>query len=374
MSLTLAGAALLDDEGELRRGWIAVAGDRIVDTGFDEPAAVDVRLDGRVILPGFVDVHCHGGGGASYTSADPEQIARAARTHLEHGTTTTNASLVSAFYDDLIVQIRALIPFVDDGTLHGIHLEGPWISHAYCGAHDPATLRHPDPADVSRVLEAGEGRITMVTIAPELPGALESIKRIVSAGAIAAVGHTAADSDIARAAVEAGATVATHLFNAMPPLLHRAAGPVGVLLTNPRVTVELISDGVHLGPEVVSLAMATATDRAALVTDAMAAAGVGDGDYLIGDLEVRVHDGVARLASDDTLAGSTLFMDSAVRRVVRLADVRLADASAAASAVPARTLGLTDRGALAGGQRADLVVLDEEMKVERVMRAGHWVS
>ena len=204
MSLTLGGVSLLDDEGVLRRGWISIDDDRIAGVGFDDPPSTDLRLDGRVVLPGFVDMHCHGGGGASYTSADPEQIARAARTHLEHGTTTTNASLVSALYDDLIVQIRALIPFVDDGTLHGIHLEGPWISHAYCGAHDPATLRHPDPDDVAMILDAGEGRISMVTIAPELPGALESIERIVAAGAIAAVGHTGADSDIARAAVDAG--------------------------------------------------------------------------------------------------------------------------------------------------------------------------
>lgn len=374
MALTLSGATLLDDEGELRRGWLTAEGDQIADMGFGDHESPDVRLDGRIILPGFVDMHCHGGGGSSYTSADPEQIARAARTHLEHGTTTSNASLVSAFYDDLIVQIRALIPFVDDGTLHGIHLEGPWISHAYCGAHEPATLRHPDPDDVARILDAGEGRITMVTIAPELPGALPSIERIVAAGAIAAVGHTGADADIARAAVDAGATVATHLFNAMPPLLHRAAGPVGVLMTNPDVTVELISDGVHLGPEVVSLTMATASGRSALITDAMAAAGSGDGVYVLGGLEVRVTDGIARLVSDGSLAGSTLFMDAAVRRAVRLADVELGVASAAASAVPARTLGLTDRGALAAGQRADLVVLDEEMKVERVMRAGTWIS
>ena len=374
MSLTLGGAALLDAGGELSRGWIAVEGDRIADLGFGDPTSVDVRLDNRVILPGFVDLHCHGGGGASYTSADPEQITRAARTHLEHGTTTTNASLVSAYYDDLIVQIRALIPFVDDGTLHGIHLEGPWISPTYCGAHDPATLRHPNPDDVARILDVGGGRITMVTIAPELPGALESIERIVAAGAIAAIGHTAADGEAARAAVDAGATVATHLFNAMPPLLHRAAGPVGVLLTDDRVTVELIPDGVHLGPEVIALTMATASDRAALITDAMAAAGAGDGIYVLGDLEVRVADGQARLVSDGSLAGSTLFMDSGVRRAVRLADVALADASAAASAVPARALGLADRGALEPGQRADLVVLDDALQVERVMRAGRWTS
>lgn len=374
MSLTLGGAQLIDADGDLQRGWISVDGDRIVGIGYDDSAPADIKLDGRTVVPGFVDMHCHGGGGASYTSADPEQIARAAQTHLAHGTTTTNASLVSATYDDLERQIRALIPFVDDGTLNGIHLEGPWISRNYCGAHDPATLRDPDPDDVARMMDIGEGRISMVTIAPELPGAVTSIERIVATGAIAALGHTGADADHARAAVDAGATVATHLFNAMPPLLHRAAGPVGVLLTDPRVTVELISDGHHLGPEVVSLTMTTARERSALITDAMAAAGAGDGIYVLGDLEVRVTDGVARLVSNGSLAGSTLFMDSALRRAVRIAGVPLADASAAASAVPARTLRLADRGELAVGQRADLVVLDDEWAVERVMRAGEWVS
>jgi len=374
MSVTLGGAQLLDPDGSLTRGWIRVKGDRIVGIGYDDSAPADIKLDGRTILPGFVDLHCHGGGGASYASADPEQIARAAQTHLAHGTTTTNASLVSATYGDLERQIRALIPFVDDGTLNGIHLEGPWISPGYCGAHDPATLRNPDPVEVARILDIGEGRIAMVTIAPELPGGVPSIERIVAAGAIAAIGHTGADAETARAAVDAGATVATHLFNAMPPLLHRAAGPVGVLLTDPRVTVELICDGHHLGPEVVSLTLATAHDRSALVTDAMAAAGSGDGTYLLGDLEVEVTDGVARLVPGGTLAGSTLFMDSAVRRAVRIAGVPLDVASAAASAAPARVLGLADRGELAVGQRADLVVLDDESAVERVMRSGEWVS
>ena len=371
MSITLGGAALVGEAGE-RRGWIRVEGDVISEVG-EGDAAADLDLGGSVVVPGFIDLHCHGGGGGEYTSADPEQIARAAQTHLEHGTTTTNASLVSAYEDDLVRQIRALIPFVDDGTLHGIHLEGPWISADYCGAHDPKTLRAPDPDEVARVLDAGQGRIAMVTIAPELPGALAAIGRIVAAGAIAAVGHTAADGDQARAAIDAGATVATHLFNAMPPLLHRAVGPVGVLLTDDRVAVELICDGVHLGPEVVMLAMQSAQGGAVLITDAMAAAGVGDGDYRIGSLEVQVRDGAARLAGSGSLAGSTLTMDSAVRRTVRLADMPLWRASAAASPLPARVLGLADRGSIAPGQRADLVVLDEEMRVERVMRAGQWV-
>lgn len=374
MSMVVAANRLVDGEGERRNAWLRISDGVIAEVGVlgaDSTPAPDLTVP--LLLPGFVDLHCHGGGGASYTSADPEQIARVVAIHRAHGTTTSHASLVSASYDELERQIRALIPFVDDGRLRGIHLEGPWISHRYCGAHNPETLRSPAPHEVARILAVGEGRIAMVTIAPELPGAIEAIGVIVEAGAIAAIGHTGADGDTARAAIDAGATVATHLFNAMPPLLHREAGPVGVLLSDPRVTVELIGDGVHLDPEVIALSMSAAGGRAALVTDAMAAAGVGDGSYLIGDMRVVVTDGVARLRDGGSLAGSTLLMDAAVRRAVRLADRSLVEASAAASLAPVRAMGLADRGLLAPGQRADIVGLDEEQRVTHVLRAGEWV-
>ena len=373
MSLVVASNRLADGEGERRNAWLRISDGVIAEVGvLGEGPTPDPDVTVPLLLPGFVDLHCHGGGGASYTSADPEQIARVVAIHRAHGTTTSHASLVSASYDDLERQIRALIPFVDDGLLRGIHLEGPWISHRYCGAHNPETLRSPASHEVARILAVGEGRIAMVTIAPELPGAIEAIGVIVEAGAIAAIGHTGADGDTARAAIDAGATVATHLFNAMPPLLHREAGPVGVLLSDPRVTVELIGDGVHLDPEVIALSMSAAGGRAALVTDAMAATGVGDGSYLIGDMRVVVTDGVARLRDGGSLAGSTLLMDAAVRRAVRLADRSLVEASAAASLAPARAMGLADRGLLAPGQRADLVGLDEEQRVTHVLRAGEW--
>jgi|694.fasta_scaffold71640_3 N-acetylglucosamine-6-phosphate deacetylase len=370
MSLVLAAKRIADADGERADGWVRVDAGLIAEIGTGAPPGEAIRAD--TLLPGFVDLHCHGGGGASFASADPDEIRQAASTHLAHGTTTMHASLVSAAYDDLSAQVRALIPFVDDGTLHGIHLEGPWISRAYCGAHDPAALRSPDPHEVARILDVGEGHIRMVTLAPELPGALESIRIVVDRGAIAAIGHTAADGDAARAAVDAGATVATHLFNAMPPLLHRDAGPVGVLLADPRVTCEVIGDGIHLEPEVVALALSASEGRGALVTDAMSAAGAGDGDYRIGSLDVVVRDGVARLREGGSLAGSTLLMDSALRRAVRLADRTLAQASRAASLAPAMAMGLSDRGRLAVGQRADIVALDADLRVTRVMRGGAW--
>jgi len=371
MAVVLAAQRVIDADDDRSDGWLRIDGDVIVEMGGGQPPEEPIHAS--VLLPGFVDLHCHGGGGGSFTSADAQQIALAAATHRSHGTTTMHASLVSAPYEDLLAQIDALVPFVDDGTIHGIHLEGPWISPDYCGAHDPTTLREPDPIEVGRILDSGGGRIRMVTIAPELPGAIESIRVIVSRGAIAAIGHTGSDGDAARAAVEAGATVATHLFNAMPPLLHRDAGPVGVLLADPRVTCEVIGDGVHIDPEVVALVLSAAAGGGALVTDAMSAAGVGDGNFLVGSLDVVVRDGVARLRHGESLAGSTLLMDSAWRRAVRLADRTPSQASAGASVAPARAMGLADRGRFKVGQRADIIALDDELQVVRVMRGGEWV-
>lgn len=371
MAAVIAAQRVIDADGDRERSWLRVDGDAIVEVGSGPSPEGAVR--GTVVLPGFVDLHCHGGGGGSFTSADPAQIETAVATHLAHGTTTMHASLVSAHYDALTDQIEALIPYVDSGAIAGIHLEGPWISPAYCGAHDPTTLRTPDPLEVRRILDAGAGRIRMVTIAPELPGAIDAIAAILDAGAIAAIGHTAADGGATKAAIDAGATVATHLFNAMPPLLHRDIGPVGVLLGDTRVTCEVIADGVHIDPDVVALALTVAAGRGALVTDAMSAAGAGDGNYRVGTVDVVVRDGIARLRDGESLAGSTLLMDSAWRRAVRLADRSPSEASAAASLIPARAMGLDDRGRLAPGQRADLVVLDEDLAVVRIMRAGRWV-
>ena len=372
MSRTLTGLRLLHPDGDLRDGSIVIADGRIASVGWGAASSHGHDLAGGIVLPGFVDIHCHGGGGTAYASGDPALVSVAAQMHRKHGTTTSIASLVSASYSDLSDQVRALIPLVDDGTFCGIHLEGPWISRARCGAHDPAALCDPLPADVARMLEVGEGRIAMVTIAPELPGALESIQLIVDSGAVAAVGHTAASFDVTRNAVDAGATVATHLFNGMPPMQHREPGPVGALLADPRVTLELIADGVHVAPDVLRIAMAAAPGRCALITDAMAAAGAGDGDYVMGGLAVRVDDGVARLARDGGLAGSTLTLDVALRNMVESGH-SLAAVSASMSAIPARALGLTDRGTLEASRRADLVVLDDRLSVQAVMRGGEWV-
>jgi N-acetylglucosamine-6-phosphate deacetylase len=371
----LSGARMVTPGGVVA-GWLEVSGGRIAALGpGDPPHPADRDLGGQWLVPGFVDIHVHGGARASYMSGDPDDVASVVDLHRRHGTTTTMASLVTGAEDLLVATVTSLADMVDDGVLAGIHLEGPFLAAARCGAHDPALLRDPEPALVERLLTAGRGTVRMVTLAAELPHAADAVARITAAGALAAVGHTDATYDETRAAIDAGATVATHLFNAMRPLHHREPGPVPALLEDGRVTVELICDGVHLHPAVVRTAVAAAgADRVALVTDAMAATGVGDGDYLLGALAVRVENGVARLVEGGAIAGSTLTMDRAFRFVVD-AGVPVEDAVLMSSTNPARLLGMSERvGSVAVGLDADLVVLDDRFARTAVMAQGSWLD
>jgi N-acetylglucosamine-6-phosphate deacetylase len=360
-------------------GWVELAGDRIRAVGAGAaPRAPDVDLGDAVLVPGFVDMHVHGGAGAAFTGADPEEAMRAVRFHRAHGSTTMLASLVAAAPDDLARAVDALGGLVADGELAGVHLEGPWLAAARCGAHDPLQLRDPDPAELDRLLRAGGGAVRMVTLAPELAGGLDAVRRITGSGAVAALGHTDASHALTRAAIAAGARVGTHLFNAMAPVHHREPGPAVALLEDPRVTVELVTDGLHVHPalweHVLRSTGGADTPRVAAVTDAMAAAGMPDGEYRLGTLRVVVTDRVARLADTGTIAGSTATTDELFANVVRHAalprDEALARAVAMTATTPAQALGLTDVGTIAPGLRADLVVLDPDLRVRTVYRAG----
>ncbi len=333
-----------------------------------------------VLVPGFVDIHCHGGGGRAFTSTDPEEIAAVAAHHLAHGTTSVLAGLISAPVDTITAQVRAVADVVERGgtSVVGSFLEGPWISHERRGAHDPSVLAEPD-ANVARTwLDAGRGTVRMVTIAPELPGADAVAEQLEEAGVLAAHGHTDADAATLGAALRARRIpVVTHLFNGMAPLHHRAPGAPGAALrelARGGATVELIADGVHLADETV--AMVFEVDRGGhvvLVSDAMSAAGLSDGEYRLGSLEVTVTEGVARIATG-SIAGGTSHLADEVRRAVIETGLDPVTVVAAASTTPAALLGLTDRGALVTGQRADLVVLDDDWRVSRVMRGGAWVG
>jgi N-acetylglucosamine-6-phosphate deacetylase len=356
--------------GVIRQGCVELDGDRITAV-----AEYPTARDGNWIVPGFVDMHTHGGGGHTFTTGDAESARQAAAFHLRHGTTTLLASLVSSPYELMRDATAALRPLVEAGVLAGVHFEGPYLSSARCGAQNPEFLRDPSTDELTALIELGGGAIRMVTLAPERDGALEAIKLLTGHRVVAAIGHTDATYDQTRAAVAAGASVATHLFNGMRPVHHREPGPVVALLDAPNVVCELVADGVHLHDGMLAFATATAgPERAALITDAMAAAGMPDGEYELGGQGVTVADGVARLTRDGAIAGSTLTMDAALRHAVH-AGIPMADAARMVSTTPARAIGLGDRvGALQVGLRADLVVLDDDLNVLRVMHAGSWVE
>lgn len=367
--VVLTDARVLTPEGVVE-GSLRIEDGTIAAVGAGGGASGE-SVENRLIAPGFVDIHVHGGGGHDM-SASPEDMVGGVRFHRGRGTTTTLVSLVTAPVDALCEQLSWAADLADAGEIAGAHLEGPFLSHARCGAQNPDHLLEPDLAAFARMVEAARGHLRVITVAPELPGALELIEAAVAAGVTAAVGHTDATYDEATAAFERGATLATHLFNGMRPIHHREPGPVFASL-DAGVPCETINDGIHLHPAVLREVLARGSDRLVLITDAIDATGVGDGEYVLGGQQVWVKDGAARLANG-SLAGSSLTMDSAFARAVRNG-VPLQVASAAASANPARVLGLDGAvGALTPGARADLVELDDELHVIRVMRAGSWVD
>lgn len=368
----LTGARVVLPTGTVTDGRVIVDGTRIARAAPENAETIDLR--GHWIVPGFVDIHNHGGGGAAF-SGPADDVLRAVHAHRAHGTTTLVASTVTDEMDFLVKQAGLLSELTEQGEIAGIHFEGPFISPCRKGAHSEALLRDPDPAEVRMLIDAARGRAKMVTLAAELPGGIDSVRLLAEHGVIAAVGHTDATYEQTVEAIEAGATVATHLFNAMPQIGHRAPGPITALLEDERVTVELINDGTHLHPASLQLAFHHAgARRVAFITDAMDAAGAGDGRYLLGPLEVEVSDGVARLVEGGSIAGSTLTMDRAFKRAVTVDRLPVKDVVAAVSANPAKLLGMYDTvGSLEPGKDADLVVLDEHFDLKGVMRRGEWV-
>lgn len=334
-----------------------------------------------IVLPGLVDVHCHGGGGYGFPDADLDGIIEAARFHRSHGTTTLVASLVSAGEAELGTRLDALAPAVDNGLLSGIHLEGPFISEHRCGAHDPTRIVPGDPAMLRRLIERAGGRIASVTLAPETARFDELTRILADAGILISLGHTEASYDRTTSALSetrTARTSITHLFNAMAPLAHRKAGFLTAALAaagRGEVVVELIGDGVHLADGTVQMVFDTiGAEHIALITDAMAAAGRPDGRYRLGGLDVDVLDGVARLRSptgDGAIAGGTATALAVLRRTVRDAGVDLVDAIRSATATPARLLGIHgDRGVLRTGMRADLIVTDSDLESPTVYKNG----
>jgi N-acetylglucosamine-6-phosphate deacetylase len=372
MTTLVRGARLLDERGPVEGGWVLLDGDAIAATGTGAPpgAGETVDLPGADLVPGFVDLHVHGGGGSAFDDG-PAAIRAGLAAHRAAGTTRSVVSLVTAPLPDLERSLAGIADLAAaDPTVLGAHLEGPFLAPSRRGAHDPRHLRAPTPGDVDRLLAAARGTLRQVTLAPELPGALDAVRAFAAAGVTVAVGHTEAGAALTAEAFDAGARLLTHALNAMPGLHHREPGPVGAALADPRVTLELVLDGVHVHPVVARLLLDGAPGRVALVTDAMAAAGGGDGGHRIGDLSVTVAGGRAVLTGTDTLAGSTLTQDAALRTALA-AGVGAVAAVAALTAVPARALGLGHRlGRLAPGWAADVVALGADRSVTAVWAAG----
>jgi N-acetylglucosamine-6-phosphate deacetylase len=384
---------ILTPEEEIADGIIVVEGSKIAALGHrDEirvpPDAIDYVAGGMTVVPGFVDVHIHGAGGHDVMEANARALDRIAATVARHGTTSLVATTVTAPVEDTCHSLEGIARYIrahespkedsDENSdkakpaaeFLGIHLEGPFISKARRGVHPPDSIARPSVETLQKFLDAADGLVKIVTVAPEIPGAKELIEYAVAAKIVAAIGHTDADFAQARAAIQAGARHAVHMYNAMRPFSHRDPGVIGAILTDPEITAEVIADGVHVdGAAIQVLLGCKGFDTVLLVSDGIAATGMPDGNYRLGNFEVTVKDGVAR-NSEGKLAGSTLTLDRALRELVAIG-VPLKDAVRMATILPARRLGLGGKkGMIAVGADADLVALTPDLRVSGVMTRG----
>ncbi len=364
---------------------ILVEGPRIVAVGTRSEIQVPgsarrFEAKGQTLMPGFVDIHIHGAGGADVMDDNATALQTVASTLARFGTTSFLPTTVSASLDDslrAIAQMEKSVREAEHLALSvlqaqplGVHLEGPFINSTRRGVHPQEFIIPPNPRQFETLVNSASGAARILTLAPELPGALELITTACEKGIVASMGHTDATYDEARAAIDHGATHAAHVFNAMRPFSHRETGVIGAVLTSPEVTAELIADGVHVDAAAMRLLLATkGTDRTILVSDGTAATGMPDGTYRLGTFDVTVRAGVCR-NTEGRLAGSTLTLDRAIRNIVALG-IPLRDAAKMATYNPARLLRMHKRkGFIATGADADLVLLNGNLEVTGVMTRG----
>lgn len=381
-TVVIHSARLVSDSRCATDAWVAFASARVLAAGVgdswrgltDRNTAV-TDAGGKFLTPGFIDIHCHGGGGAAFDDG-AEAIRTGLAVHRAHGTTRSTLSLVTNTLPRLEQSLKVIAELARvDPLVLGSHLEGPFLDEEFKGAHDKRLLRNATNPEIDRLLDAASGSLRQITMAPELPGAASAITRFTNSGVAVAVGHTAATYEQTMTAFDAGASILTHAFNGMRGIHHRAPGPVVAAMSRSGVTLEIINDGTHVHPDVVRMAWASAPGRVALVTDAMAAAGSADGSYRLGALEVTVRSGVARLVDGGSIAGSTLLLDDAVRRAVGDVGVSLESAIDAVTRVPARALGYSHQlGSLVAGYAADAVMLNEDLAVVAVWANGALLS
>ncbi len=381
MSCTLHGARLVDAHGDLPSGDIRFDGTSITQIGAARDASPDAALDevidsaGLIVMPGFIDVHTHGGGGCSLHTTDPAEIRAYARWAPTTGVTGFLPGVVGSPGALPVAQIAAAVEAIEqpDGGAQalGIHLEGPYINERRRGAHPTTWLRAPDAEETERVLALTHGHLRILTLAPELPGAATLIRRLVEAGVTVSLGHSDASYEQALEAMRLGVTHVTHCCNAMRPLLHRDPGPLSALSESPTVYGEIIADGIHVHPAMMrALLKLMGPERAIIITDALAGAGTEDGAFEFGGQTARVIRGAARLA-DGTITGSVLTMDQALRNVMSMTGVSLSEASAMLARNPARAAHVAEtKGLLQLGYDADLLVFDDALALQATYCRG----
>lgn len=379
MGHLISAAALVDVDVDLEPGWVEVRNGTIVASGTGTPPRrPDEHHDG-ILAPGLIDAQVNGAYGADFAAATSDEWDRIVDGLPDSGVTAIAPTFITAPVDDLVEQLRTfrghrarLTGRPGATRLLGAHVEGPFISAACKGAHDEAFLVDPTPARVDALIEAGGADLGYVTLAPERAGALDAIARLVAAGVRVSIGHSDADDPTATRAVDAGATLVTHLYNAQRGLRHRDGGVVGVALTDPRLSVGLIADLHHVDPIALQVAFASAGSRIMLVSDNLSTFGMPPGRYELGGAPVVLADGEPARREDGTIAGAAVRLDTCIANAVRAAGVDVATAIRAATTVPAAALGVPELGTLAAGTPADLVVLDpDELRVRATWIAGH---
>jgi len=378
------GGALKSTTGIIDNGALAVSHDGMIayagpQNNLIRQGGRHIDLQGKLLAPGFIDLHHHGGGGISFEAgADPAQMAEHAAWVAQHGVTGFLRTIAAPTQDDLLTLIRTHVDQMNHtaggARPLGLHLEGPYLNPDKAGAFNPGWLRVIDLDEIRAWLEAGQGWIKMVTLSPELPGAFEAARLLKDAGVVVALGHTTTDFDTASRALAGDFSHSTHTFNAQSGFDHRQPGAVGAVLASNIATAEVIADGVHVHPAALKILVSClGSERVVLVTDSMPAAGLHDGEYSLVGQQVTVRDGTARLA-DGTLAGSTATMPRCVCTMHRDAGIPLHQALQMASLNPARVIGMAEQfGSLQPGRKADLVVMDENLEVYLTMVNGEIV-